>query len=318
MHDWEMHDWRVPAALTCLYLLSLPSLRWVGQHVPNAKSMLQECMVLYNFGQVVLNGWTVWVIVDALLNKNHPLVGGVTETTCTFAVWVHYCDKYLEFADTWFMLLRGNHRQVTFLHVYHHTTIAWAWWAGMSLYATGDSYFGALLNSAIHVLMYGYYTMALVGVKCPWKKYLTMAQLAQFASVMLFTAVCFYTNYHKGQLERNHVLACVIQVGEMASLFVLFFGFYNKSYSKDKDDDNAGKKKKNDDLTVEVKDECSKAIESTVKSAGEGEIQDECAAAIGAMVAPVRNATSKLASSVTKDHSPLAKATQRPTWGLGS
>jgi elongation of very long chain fatty acids protein 4 len=306
-----MHDWRIPAFLTLLYLLSLPSLKWLGQYIPNSKSMLQECMVLYNAGQVVLNGWTVWVILDAIVNRGHPIVGDVTSTTCTFAIWVHYCDKYLEFFDTWFMLLRGNLNQVSFLHVYHHTTIAWAWWAGMSLYSTGDSYFGALLNSGIHVLMYGYYTLALVGIKCPWKKYLTMAQLAQFASVMVFTAVCFYANYQKGQLESKHVLACVIQVGEMASLFVLFFGFYKKSYAKA---DKAAKKKKDDDIEVEVEDECAVAIERSVK----GEIQDECATAIGSLVQPMRHATSKLASKVTKDQSPVAKATQRPTWGLGS
>jgi hypothetical protein len=27
-------------------------------------------------------------------------------------VWVHYCDKYLEFLDTFFMVLRGKMDQV--------------------------------------------------------------------------------------------------------------------------------------------------------------------------------------------------------------
>ena len=67
-------------------------------------------MVLYNAGQVLLNGWTVYYILNALYN-GHPIVGDVKATTCSLAVWVHYCDKYLEFFDTYFMLLRGNFSQ---------------------------------------------------------------------------------------------------------------------------------------------------------------------------------------------------------------
>ncbi|GMI23524.1 hypothetical protein TeGR_g9068 [Tetraparma gracilis] len=222
--------------------------------------------------------------------------------------------EYLEFFDTWFMLLRGNSRQVTFLHVYHHTTIAWAWWAGMTLYSTGDSYFGALLNSWIHVMMYGYYALALMGIRCPWKKYLTMAQLAQFASVMVYTGFCFYYNHQQGQLEGRHVLACAIQVGEMASLFVLFYGFYKKSYKgKPKQDDS----KKTD--AAEIKDECNAALEASVS----GEVSDECAVAIGSLVGAARRsarlAPNRIAAKVNKAAeatSPVAKATARPSWAL--
>ena len=284
--------------------------------------MLQETMVLYNAAQVALNGWTVYVIVDALVNKRHPLVGDISATTCTFAVWVHYCDKYLEFFDTWFMVLRGRLDQVSFLHVYHHTTIAWAWWAGMNLYSTGDSYFGALLNSLIHVGMYGYYTLALLGVSCPWKKYLTMAQLAQFASVMVYTALCFYVNHQKGQLSWKHILAMTIQVGEMASLFVLFFGFYKKSYKSGaqggKGGDKAGKgtvgsRKKNDDLSShnDLKDGPDDACNVAVRATGE--FHDECSAAIGTLVKPVQDAVSSARTGVASN---AKKAANRPSWAL--
>lgn len=45
-----------------------------------------------------------------------------------FFVWLHYYNKYLEFFDTIFMVLRKKGDQLSFLHVYHHLTIAWAWW----------------------------------------------------------------------------------------------------------------------------------------------------------------------------------------------
>jgi len=45
----ELHDWRIPAFLTCMYLISLPSLRWVSQYIPNAKSMLQVSRIPFLF-----------------------------------------------------------------------------------------------------------------------------------------------------------------------------------------------------------------------------------------------------------------------------
>jgi len=53
-------------------------------------------------------------------------------------------------------------KQVSFLHLYHHYSIAWCWWIAIILFPGGDSYFGALLNSWIHVLLYSYYAFALI------------------------------------------------------------------------------------------------------------------------------------------------------------
>ena len=284
----ELHSWKVPAALTVGYLVSLPVLKFLSDNfVSNPKSLLTDCMVLYNVGQVVLNGWTVCYILAALYN-GHPFIGSTTATTCSFAVWVHYCDKYLEFFDTYFMVLRNKMDQVTFLHLYHHTTIAWAWWAGMKLFAEGDSYFGALLNSWIHVMMYSYYALTLLGYPCPWKRFLTQAQLLQFASVIVYTAFCLYYNAKDGRLQARHVWACVIQVGEMASLFVLFSRFYKRSYAGGKKGDE--KKEAKELLLTKSKsdsnmyvDECAKAIREggAAANAGYGE---ECAAAIMSVV----------------------------------
>jgi elongation of very long chain fatty acids protein 4 len=63
--------------------------------------------------QVLLNGWMVWKIIAALMN-GHPFVGDIytTSSGTTYAMWVHYCDKYLEFFDTYFMVIRGRRDQV--------------------------------------------------------------------------------------------------------------------------------------------------------------------------------------------------------------
>jgi|UPI000581ACCB elongation of very long chain fatty acids protein 4 len=237
----ELHNWKVPAALTTFYLVSLPLLRWFSNKflLPNVdvKILLREAMILYNAGQVVLNAWMVYRFVDAVMFRGHPFVGGpvdLVDTGATFAIWVHYCDKYLEFLDTYFMVLRGKMDQVSFLHVYHHTSISWAWWFGLKLHPGGDGYFGALLNSWIHVMMYSYYTFSLLKVHCPWKRYLTQAQLLQFTTVLLYS---FWSmNRMPPGSNWGHYAAHCIQDFEMISLFLLFLHFYRKAYSQKQKD----------------------------------------------------------------------------------
>jgi len=117
--------WSEPLCITLGYLVSLPllwmfSTRFLLKAV-NVKLLLRESMIVYNAGQVLLNGWMVYRIVDALLFRGHPFISGavpldgpidLVNTGATYAVWVHYCDKYLEFFDTFFMVLRGKADQV--------------------------------------------------------------------------------------------------------------------------------------------------------------------------------------------------------------
>jgi GNS1/SUR4 family len=136
--------------------------------------------------------------------------------------------------------------QVSFLHVYHHTSIAWAWWFGIKLFPGGDAYFGALLNSWIHVMMYSYYTFSLLKISCPWKRYLTQAQLLQFASVVTYSVIGS-TLYLPSGSWREYT-AHAIQDFEMISLFVLFLHFYRKAYSDKKDKKDEAQKQQ-----VEIK-----------------------------------------------------------------
>lgn len=98
----------------------------------------------------------------------------------------------------------------------------------MKYYTGGDIYFGALLNSWIHVMMYSYYTLSLLKVKCPWKRYLTQAQLLQFVSVLVYS-VCSLV-YMPANASTGHYWAYWVQIFEMVSLFVLFMSFYQKAY----------------------------------------------------------------------------------------
>jgi elongation of very long chain fatty acids protein 4 len=112
----EVHSYKVPLMLTAGYLVSLQILKifareYLSKKV-DVKLLLTESMILYNMGQVALNAWMVYKFLLALY-LGHPFVGDLHATGATYAVWVHYCDKYLEFFDTYFMVLRGKMDQVS-------------------------------------------------------------------------------------------------------------------------------------------------------------------------------------------------------------
>jgi len=273
----RIHDYKVPLTLTVGYLVSLPVLRvfseqYLSQNV-DVKLLLRESMILYNAAQVLLNCWMVYTILQALVFRGHPFIGDLHNVSsgATYAVWIHYTDKYLEFLDTYFMVLRGKMDQVSFLHIYHHATIAWAWWAAMNLWPGGDAYFGALLNSWIHVMMYSYYTLSLLKIRCPWKKYLTQAQLMQFLTVLAYTAVSYY------MLPRDanwrHVGAHAIQTAEMISLFVLFLHFYQRAYLKKKRDSQRQLEMADSDAASD-----SAAEQASLSSVSTEDVDDQCQA----------------------------------------
>jgi elongation of very long chain fatty acids protein 4 len=99
----------------------------------------------------------------------------------------------------------------------------------LRIHPSGDAYFGALLNSIIHVLMYSYYTLSLFKINCPWKKYLTQCQLIQFILVVIYTIYGIF--YMPPGTHWSKLLPYFIQVFEMISLFVLFSLFYKKAYN---------------------------------------------------------------------------------------
>lgn len=72
-------------------------------------------------------------------------------------IWLFYVSKIPEFIDTCIMMLKQNYHQVSFLHLYHHTTIFGIWFIVCLMGPGGDAYWSAMLNSGIHVIMYGYY-----------------------------------------------------------------------------------------------------------------------------------------------------------------
>jgi hypothetical protein len=48
------------------------------------------------------------------------------------ALWFYFFSKAIEFMDTIFMVVRKRFTQITFLHVFHHSTMLIIWWIVMT------------------------------------------------------------------------------------------------------------------------------------------------------------------------------------------
>lgn len=117
--DFPLHSIKFPLGMIAGYLISLPVMNYfVSKYLApryDMKALLFESMVFYNVAQVCMNVWMVWRFVNAVVNRGHPFIGNTEYAAggTTFAIWVHYTNKYLEFLDTYFMVLRGKMDQVS-------------------------------------------------------------------------------------------------------------------------------------------------------------------------------------------------------------
>lgn len=126
-----LHNYKVPLLLTGGYLVSLPILKQLHRYLSrrmDVKEMLQPCMVWYNVAQVLINLWMVYRFLRAVAVEGHPFIGNMDSNKCIYVVWVHYTNKYLEFLDTVFMVLRGKMDQVglRLLYSFSSSTLIYA------------------------------------------------------------------------------------------------------------------------------------------------------------------------------------------------
>ncbi|KAI1502714.1 GNS1/SUR4 family-domain-containing protein [Biscogniauxia marginata] len=96
-----------------------------------------------------------------------------------FYGWLFYLSKFYEVLDTLIILAKGKLSST--LQTYHHAGAMMAMWAGMR-YMSAPIWVFVFFNSAIHALMYTYYTVTAFNVRVPTaiKSTLTSLQISQF------------------------------------------------------------------------------------------------------------------------------------------
>jgi len=175
--------------------------------------------------------------------------------------------KFVDLLDSVFIVLRKT-KPLSFLHVFHHAMsgaffispidnrTAFAGVRSMvpaaMFWIEGPlpmGWFACLFNSFVHVLMYGYYAMCVLGYRINWiRKYLTAIQISQFVTgPLLFSSgidmtppgflvtATYIIIYHSKNINclgdaRVFIMCIFLDL----AFFYLFFKFYINEYSKRK------------------------------------------------------------------------------------
>lgn len=196
---------------------------------------LKWSLIFYNMGITLLNGWMALELCWCAYKRGYNLVCQLVDTSnneyelrIANVVWWYYISKCMEFMDTFFFILRKKENQLSFLHIYHHSTMFCVWWAGTRFVPGGSVLTAVMVNCFVHVLMYSYYALAAMGPHIQrylwWKKYLTMMQLVQFAAgvtvgIHLIVSGCQFTRW------MQYVFVCYA-----LSFLLLFSDFYKNAY----------------------------------------------------------------------------------------
>ncbi|KAL1431278.1 hypothetical protein MTO96_014303 [Rhipicephalus appendiculatus] len=147
---------------------------------------IKPLIIIYNAAMVLLNCY---------FGINYEARDEVTMSMLTLCWW-YLMVRIADFLDTIFFVLRKKDSHISFLHVVHHILVVFNGWFGLAYGPDGQVALGVILNSFVHVVMYSYYFLSLLGPSVQkhlwWKRYLTQFQLVQFVMIFLHTMMPFF------------------------------------------------------------------------------------------------------------------------------
>ncbi|XP_075971076.1 very long chain fatty acid elongase 7-like [Anticarsia gemmatalis] len=204
---------------------------------------LNKIMLVYNAFQVA---FSVYVVLNYL---NYIYNYRIITTRCPRGrdmqevindIYPYFIAKHLDLLDTVFFVLRKKDNQVTFLHLYHHTTMVTWTWLHLMYHPTDNFVVVGMLNSFVHVLMYAYYAISSLGPEYQkyiwWKKHLTKVQLVQF--ILVVSHLHYQQKLSPCPIPNFFHNFCMFLI---CSFFALFLKFYFSSYKKKRTPEKEGK-----------------------------------------------------------------------------
>lgn len=235
--NWFMMTSPIPTILIVMGYLAFvhKGLRWMKKREAYD---LKRAIQVYNFCLILLNAYIFYeFFISAWMNPKVDKFCAPIDSSddpmslrLANAVWWFYFSKIIELMDTIFFILRKKNTQVTFLHVYHHSTMPSIWWIGVFFAPGGEAYLCTSINSFIHILMYSYYFLSSLGPHMQkylwWKKYMTTLQLVQFWWIMFHTINAIHQNC--GFPNKFNWSLIVYDLSHI----ILFTNFYYETYTK--------------------------------------------------------------------------------------
>jgi len=227
--DWPMASFSAATSVAIAYLAFVFVGRIVMSAIAPLDTLTYPVRFIYNIVQMMLCSYMT-IEAGALAYRNNyniqpcnafdtanPPVGPL--------LWLFYLSKILDFVDTIVIVLGKKWGQLSFLHVYHHTTIFLFYWVNNNVGYDGDIYLTIALNGLIHTIMYTYYFVSMHSRDIWWKKYLTLMQMIQFICMMTQGGLLL-----SGGCKKFPARVTGVYLVYIFSLFCLFLNFFIASY----------------------------------------------------------------------------------------
>ncbi|XP_044726990.1 elongation of very long chain fatty acids protein 7-like [Chrysoperla carnea] len=237
-NDWFLIKSPMPG-LTILGLYLYFTLSWGPRYMQHRKPFsLKNTLIAYNFIQVLVSIWLFVEAIDAGWGNKYswrcePVDFSRTPEAMRIArgVYIYFLAKMSELLDTVFFVLRKRDRQITFLHMYHHTVMPMISWGCTKYYPGGHGTFIGFINSFVHIIMYTYYMFAAMGPQYQkylwWKRYITTLQMLQFCISFIHSAQLLFIDCGYPRWSVYFTLPNAI------FFYFLFNNFYKEAYTTD-------------------------------------------------------------------------------------
>jgi len=99
--------------------------------------------------------------------------------------YIFYVSKYYELLDTVFLIARKKH--IRLVQKWHHASVLLLFWSYNNSRMTVH-YYLAIVNSFVHIFVYGFFVCATLHIRVPWKNYITVLQIGQFIFAIIYSS----------------------------------------------------------------------------------------------------------------------------------
>ena len=139
-------------------------------------------------------------------------------------------SKFVEFGDTFFLIFKKS--PLTFLHVYHHVTVAvYTWFGGIDRSSIGHWF--CAMNYGVHSVMYTYFMLKSLGVNLTSviARSITALQLSQFF-MGLVCIIVVASRLWQGKECNTSEMCAIVGLVIYGSYLMLFLNFFYYRYIK--------------------------------------------------------------------------------------
>jgi len=196
------------------------------------KSLIFECMAVYNCTQCVLNLYCFCRLVVEARALDLCISGNPADTSprgyeLGSLIWLQYHCRQMELLGTFFMVFRKKFQRISLLHLYLRVLNLWGWYFACRCACGGDTFVPTLITSACQAAVYLYCSLSLLGFaefSAFRQSCITQAQIVQYM-------LCFVHNIVSA--ARGHLPASLatLHMFVIANGLILYLDFQSSPVS---------------------------------------------------------------------------------------